>query len=354
MPARIRRLGKWLLATILLASLVAACATLTTTRYRGPISDHFDGNKFHNLVPDVHRDLRQLMRWMWEREPGLWEVTANNSWSAPPPRVDNPDTLQVTFINHSTVLIQVAGINLLTDPIWSERASPLPFAGPKRFRDPGVPFHQLPPIDVVMVSHGHYDHMDLPTLKRLSDRDRPRILVPLGHARTLTRRKIDNVEELDWWDEVVIADGLRVIPVPVQHWTARGLFDRNLALWSGFVIEAPGGPIYFAGDTGYADHFRQAHDRFGAMRFALLPIGAYLPRWFMKPMHTSPADALLALEDLQAHSAMAVHFGTFQLGDDGQHEAASELATLRQGAGITDEAFWIPDFGEGRIIPALE
>ena len=341
------------MAALAVGVLVAACATLSPGRYRGPVSDHFDGRRFHNLTPDIQRNLSQLFRWLRERNPGHWEMTTNNSWPAPPRRVATPGALRVTFVNHSTVLLQTAGINLLTDPIWSDRASPVSFAGPKRFRPPGVPFRQLPSIDIVMVSHGHYDHMDTATLKRLADRDRPRILVPLGHASLLERKGIGNIEELDWWDEVQVSESVRIVPVPVQHWTARGLFDRNLALWSGFVIEAPGGPIYFAGDTGYAAHFTSAKERFGPMRLALLPIGAYLPRWFMKPMHTSPADTLLAYSDLHAQRAMAVHFGTFQLGDDGQYQAAEELARLRHDAGITDEAFWIPDFGEGREIEAL-
>ena len=244
-----------LLAALAAGGLVAACATLSPGHYRGPVSDHFDGRRFHNYTPDIQRDLGQLFRWLRERNPGQWEVTSNNPWPAPPPRVTKPAALRVTFVNHSTVLLQIAGINLLTDPIWSRRASPVSFAGPKRFREPGIPFRQLPHIDIVMVSHGHYDHMDTATLKRLADRDRPRMLVPLGHAAILERKGIGNVEELDWWDEVQVSETVRVIPVPVQHWTARGLFDRNLALWSGFVIEAPGGPVYFAGDTGYAEHF---------------------------------------------------------------------------------------------------
>lgn len=347
-------LAAGLVCVLVGGALIAACATFAPTRYQGAVSDHFDGRRFHNLAPHIQRDLGQLFRWLRDRDPGPWEMAANDLWPKPPSRVTEPGALRVTFVNHSTVLLQLAGLNLLTDPIWSPRASPVSFAGPKRYREPGIPFHALPAIDAIVVSHGHYDHMDIPTLKRLSERDRPRILVPLGHAALLRRKGIDQVEELDWWDQVEVAPGVRIIPVPVQHWTARGLFDRNLALWCGFVVDAPGGPIYFAGDTGYAAHFSMARDRFGPMRLALLPIGAYLPRWFMKSMHTSPEDVLMARDDLAAKRAMAIHFGTFQLGDDGQFQATTQLARLRAQANLDDREFWIPDFGEGRDISPLD
>ena len=242
---------------------------------------------------------------------------------APPDAVDD---LRVTYIGHATALIQVAGLNLLTDPFFSWRASPVQWAGPKRVRAPGLALEDLPRIDAVLVSHNHYDHMDLPSLRRLFDRHRPRIVTPLGNGAIVarTRRPLD-VTEGDWGDRVALGDGVAATFAPALHWSKRGLHDRNMALWSAFVIETPAGTVYFAGDTGYGSgaHFRDIRREFGPVRLALLPIGAYEPRWFMHPQHMNPEEAVKAHLDLAAGLSIGVHHATVQLTDEAIDEPAA-------------------------------
>jgi len=228
-----------------------------------------------------------------------------------PPRSVEGDALRVTFINHATVLLQHRGLNILTDPVWSGRASPFTWAGPRRHRAPGVRFEDLPRIHLVLLSHNHYDHLDLATLRRLSA---SRFLVPLGVAKLLERERIGPVQELDWGESTKIADA-SIHCVPAMHFSARGLFDRNRTLWCGFVIEAAR-MIYFAGDTGFGEHFAQIRERYGAPDLALLPIGAYEPRWFMSAVHMSPEDAVRAHRILGAKTSIAIHHATFQLTDE--------------------------------------
>jgi L-ascorbate metabolism protein UlaG (beta-lactamase superfamily) len=262
--------------------------------------------------------------------------------------------MRVTFVNHSTVLVQMDGINVLTDPIWSERCSPVSFAGPRRVVAPRLRFDELPPIDVVLVSHNHYDHLDLPTLRRIADERRPRILVPRGNKRTLDRRGVDGAEELDWWQSANVRDGVEVHAVPAQHFSGRGFFDRDRALWAGFVVTGPAGAVYFAGDTGFGPHFGEIRERFGPPRLALLPIGAYRPEWFMSRVHTSPDEALRAHEILDAGVSVGIHFGTFRLADDGQDEPAERIATLLKERQGPEPRFWVLGFGESRDVPRVE
>ena len=204
----------------------------------------------------------------------------------------------------------------MTDPIWSERASPFSSLGPYRRRAPGVRFEDLPRIDIVLLSHNHYDHLDLDTLRRLADRGQPQFIVPLGLVRLFRSWNIGQVRELDWGDSVAVA-GTTIHGMPALHFSARGLFDRNRTLWCGYVIEARGQALYFAGDTGFGEHFARIRERFGSPRLALLPIGAYEPRWFMSPVHMAPDEAVRAHEILGARTSIAIHHGTFQLADDG-------------------------------------
>src|SRR6202022_4255719 len=195
------------------------------------------------------------------------------------------------------------------DPIWSARASPVSWAGPQRRNDPGIAFDALPPIDVALVSHGHYDHLDIA----------PRVVTPLGND--VTMRSADDAiraEAFDWHDRVELGNGIAVTMVPTRHWSARGLFDRNKALWASFVMETPAGKIYIVCDSGYGDgkHFRRAAEAHGPLRLAILPIGAYEPRWFMRDQHMNPSDAVKALADCGAEQALAHHHGTFQLTDE--------------------------------------
>jgi len=328
------------------AGLLSGCVS---PRWDAPPNDHFDGKRFHNDEPfDV--GLGDLVRFYATREPGVWKRTLETTPAqAPPSRVDD-GSVRITFINHATVLIQVDGLNVLTDPIWSERASPLSWLGPRRYRPPGLRFEDLPPIDVVMISHNHYDHLDLPTLKRLAAAHRPTMVVAAGDHKLLQAAGIEDVVALDWWQQHRLPNGCALSAVPVKHWSGRRLIpgDRNLSLWAGYVLQTRGGPVYFAGDTGYDAHFTAARERFGAMRAALLPIGAYLPRWLTRYQHMGPADAVRAHMDLQAAFSLGIHHGTFELADDGMHEPAAQLArllrehglhTLRFAAGVEGTAY---------------
>ena len=232
--------------------------------------------------------------------------------------------MRVTLINHATVLMQQGGVNILTDPIWSERASPFSWIGPRRRRLPGVRWEDLPRIDIVLLSHNHYDHLDAATLRRLGARGESQFVVPVGLGRWLRSRNIDPVHELDWGDSVTTR-AVTVHSVPAMHFSARGLFDRNRTLWCGYVMEAADRMIYFAGDTAFGEHFAQIRERFRAPDLALLPIGAYEPRWFMGPVHMAPDEAIRAHEILGAKTSIAMHHGTFQLSDEGIDTPKTQL-----------------------------
>lgn len=298
---------------------LAAGWALSAPRYRGPKSDHFDGKKFHNLAPTEHAGFTDMVRWLSNRDEGPWDPWRNSAQTRVPERVPG-DAMRITWVNHATMLIQTGNVNILTDPIWSDRCSPVSFAGPKRHHPPGIRFEDLPPIDVVVLSHNHYDHTDLPTLDRLRREHAPRVFAGLGNGAL-----VEGATDLDWWQSVDIASGVRLHAVPAQHFSSRGLADRDANLWCGYVIETPGGPIYFAGDTGWGPHFEMIRERFGAMRLAILPIGAFRPVWFMRAVHISPSEAVRAAQALGARVSIPMHYGTFHLGDDGQDEPAEVL-----------------------------
>lgn len=323
-------------------------------RYYGPASDHFDGKRFHNQVDVKHGGVVDGIRWMRTRDPGPWRTWTDGPPGPRPPRGVGAGELRVTFVNHATVLLQMDGINMLTDPVWSERCSPVSWAGPKRVRPPGILLEDLPPIDLVLVSHNHYDHLDIPTLTWLADRDHPRIVVALGNRAFLERRGLPNVDEIDWWQTVAIHPGIRVTAVPAQHFSARGPWDRDRALWAGFTIVGAGGSVYFAGDTGLGPHFDQIKQRFAPIRLALLPIGAFRPAWFMSRVHLSPAEAVRVHQMLDAGTSVGIHFGTFNLADDGEDEAPAGLATALDRLEGAASRFWILGFGEGRDVPTLD
>ena len=261
-----------------------------------------------------------------------------------PPTV-RPDDVAVTFVGHATFLIQTASTNLLTDPVYAERASPVSFAGPRRVRAPGVRFDDLPAISLVLLSHNHYDHCDLGTLRAIDRRFRPRLVTPIGNGRLLRSAGIRQVEEIDWWQRANTAP-LPITLTPAQHFSARGMLDRNRALWGGFLIEAAGRRIFFAADSGYGPHFREIAARLGPFDLALLPIGAYEPRWFMKDIHMNPGEAVQAHLDLGPRHSIAMHFGTFQLTPEGIDEPVRELAKALRDRGVPPERFRTLGVGE--------
>jgi L-ascorbate metabolism protein UlaG (beta-lactamase superfamily) len=303
---------------------------------------HFDGRRFFNPNGANGQPFWMVPRLL---------LTPRTRWpsevSVEPRRPPDPglDEVVVTFVGHATFLIQAAAANVLIDPVYSRRASPVSFAGPHRARAPGVRFDDLPPISLVLLSHNHYDHCDLGTLQLLERRFHPTVVTPRGNGRLLRSAGIRQVEEIDWW-ETASAAPLPITLTPAQHFSARGPLDRNRALWGGFLIGAAGHRILFAGDSGYGPHFREIGARLGPIDLALLPIGAYEPRWFMKDIHMNPAEAVQAHLDLAARRSIAMHFGTFQLTPEGIDEPVQELAKALRERGVAAERFRTVEVGE--------
>jgi L-ascorbate metabolism protein UlaG (beta-lactamase superfamily) len=310
----------------------------------GEFPKHFDGKRYYNPNAPRVGGFRDLIRWKLstrpERSP---RFVSDVDQTIPLRRIEGPE-LRATFVNHSTVLLQQNGFNILTDPIWSERTSPLSWIGPRRHRIPGISWDDVPPIDTVLLSHNHYDHLDLPTLRRLAARGNSTFIVPIGVAKLLRSKNIGPVQELDWGESHALPR-FTVHSVPALHFSSRGLFDRNRTLWCGYMIECHGRMVYFAGDTAFGPHFAQIRRKFGSPHLALLPIGAYLPRWFMSPVHMDPEGAVKAHEILGAKTSIAIHHGTFQLADDGIDTPKKELAAC------APDSFLILDNGQFRDIP---
>ncbi|MDE2285851.1 MAG: MBL fold metallo-hydrolase, partial [Hyphomicrobiales bacterium] len=283
------------------------------------------------------------------RTKAKWPAWAPSPYADRPPERITGARWRISYVGHASFLVQAAGLNILLDPVWSARASPFRFAGPKRVNDPGIAFADLPPIDVVLVSHAHYDHLDVRTLSRLASSHRPRVITPLGNG-TIMRSHDPAIaaQEYDWHDRVEIARGVAVTPVPTRHWSARSLSDRNMALWASFVIETPSGGIYFVADSGYGEgrHFLAVRERYGPLRLAILPIGAYEPRWFMRDQHMNPAESVQALIDCGAELALAHHHGTFQLTDEAIDAPRIALSEALVDAGIPAERFRVLQPGQ--------
>jgi L-ascorbate metabolism protein UlaG (beta-lactamase superfamily) len=305
-------------------------------------SDHFDGRRFFNPTGANGQPfwrVPQLLLTPQIRWPAVVPVEPQV-----PPR-PGPNETAVTFIGHSSFLIQVGATAVLIDPVYAERASPFSFAGPRRVRAPGVRFDDLPPISLVLLSHNHYDHCDIKTLQLVERRFHPLVVTPVGNGRLLRSAGMGRVEELDWW-ETTRAGALPITITPAQHFSARHMFDRNRALWGGFLIETGGQRILYAGDSGYGPHFREVARRLGPIDLALIPIGAYEPRWFMQDIHMNPAEAVRAHLDLEARRSIAMHFGTFQLTPEGIDEPVRDLAKAMSESGVAREQFRAIEVGE--------
>jgi L-ascorbate metabolism protein UlaG (beta-lactamase superfamily) len=312
------------------------------------ISNHYDGKFYHNQFPSTaKRKLKDVLYWLVFHKHKRWpRQTTLKSPKIPVNRVKGPQ-IDVTFINHSTLLIQIGGINILTDPIWSYRCSPFKWLGPRRVALPGIKFEDLPPIDIVLISHNHYDHMDLPTIKLLNKMHHPQFVVSLGNQKYLQKHFIQNVIEMDWWQEMTLSLGnTKLVFVPAQHSSGRGLFDQNKTLWGGFVLEIQTRRIYFAGDTSYGFHFKHIREKYGAIDLALLPIGTYKPSWFMSPVHMSPHEAVKAHLDLEADQSIGMHFGTFQLSDESIDSPIRDLKEALRFFGLPESKFVALNQGE--------
>ena len=315
---------------------------------RFAISDHCDGQHFFNPGPSVPaHGLLQVLRWKLQSRRPVWLRPVSDPVFAPPPSVVAPDTVAISFVNHATFLIRFRGAVVLTDPIFSQRCSPVSWAGPVRARPPGIAMADLPRPDVVLLSHNHYDHMDLPSLRELQQRHAPRFVTMLGNSRTLAKCGIA-ATELDWWQEMTVG-AARITATPARHFAARTPLDRNRSLWGGFMVSVAAGQVLFAGDSGAGPHWHAISARLGAPDVALLPIGAYEPRWFMAPVHMNPAEAVQAHLALGARQSVGMHFGTFQLTDEAIDAPLCALNAARQTAGLEPATFTTHGCGETRL-----
>ncbi len=336
-----------------------------------PPSDHFTGEVFFNppgvappsaaVSPPVDPQpasggagsrLVAILRWRFGGERKPWPPQPPDPKPAGDPQaLPPPGAASVTFIGHSTFLIRVGALTILTDPVFSERCSPVAWAGPKRARPPGRAFRALPKIDLLLVSHNHYDHMDLPSLRAIARRDRPQVVTPLGNAHHLRKAGLDRITELDWWQSTTLPGDTRITATPARHFSSRSLSDRNRSLWSGFMLEIGGHRLFFAGDSGAGRHWAEIGERLGAPALALIPIGAYEPRSIMASVHVNPEEAVAAHQALGSRQSVGMHFGTFQLTDEAIDAPPAALAAARVAAGLSAEAFVTLGFGETRLFP---
>ncbi|MDP2855060.1 MAG: MBL fold metallo-hydrolase [Smithellaceae bacterium] len=357
-----RKIKRFSFFTLFLAALLVGDGSMTvnavheegTTQGKQQLAHHTT-NGFRNIYDYPEHGFASFLRWKLGRAPdeGPAIIPVQKIPYAPDivapdyQRIDhpNPAKIQITWIGHATFLIQVEGINILTDPVFNNKASPLGI-GFERKSPPGIPFDRLPPIHAVLLSHNHYDHLDLYTVKKLGNS--PKYFIPLKLGQWFRDQKITNYTEMDWWNTSIFK-GIRVVSVPGQHFSRRAVRDGNKTLWAGWVLETKHGKILFAGDTGYSPHFKEIREKLGPMRLALLPIGSYRPRWFMKTIHMDPPDAVSAHKDLQAEQSIAMHWGTFYIADEPLGEPPLYLKRALKEASISDDSFLIMKFGETRI-----
>ncbi len=345
-----------------------ACASATDAEpaNKPAPQHHRDGGFQNNYMDFAPKGLGAFLSWRWN---------AMRNGLPPPPLAPTPRVAPdlafiqsnaragqamapaVTWVGHATVLAQLGGINMLTDPIFSEHASPVGFAGPKRAQPPGLALDQLPRIDLVVISHNHYDHCDAPTLQALNLQPGgpPQFLVPLGLKAWMAELGITQVREMDWWQSHQLG-AVEVVMTPVQHWSGRSLTDRMQTLWGGWAVFAPDAHLFFAGDTGYSPDFSDIAKRFAARQpdggfdIALIPVGAYKPRWFMKEQHVNPDEAVQMHQDLRSRQSLGIHWGTFELTDEPLDEPPRALARSRQKAGVTEQDFFVLAIGQTRRV----
>lgn len=337
-----------LLGIVLTAALGGALfgLSISAPRYKGPVSDHFDGKDFHNL-PDENgqpvnpKGFREVIGWLLHRErTESWPDYHDDPPGPKPEARIMGDSVRVTFINHATVLLQFDGLNVITDPVYYDRVGPVQFAGIKRNRPPGIRFDDLPKIDILLLSHNHWDHLDIGTVQKLCQRDQPKVFCTLGVKQFLEDKGCRNVTEMDWRQSIVVNDSTTIHCVPAQHFSGRGLLDRQGTLWAGYVIDSKvAGKLYFAGDSGYGPFFKKIGEQFGALRLALIPIGAFKPKWFMAPVHCSPDQAVQIHQDVRSQQSVAIHFGTFPLADDGEREPVVVLDSALRAQQINPSQF---------------
>lgn len=332
----------WML--ILLAVVLQGCSY-----YEGPPSDHFDGERFHNKK--AGNGLGDHLKWFWEMETVEWPEWIDDPVQPAPPQKVGRGDLRATFVNQATVLIQMDGINILTDPFWSERGGPTSWMGAKRVRAPGIKLDDLPPIDIILISHDHYDHLDFPTLERIMERHHPVLLTGLGVGKRLDGFDTLKIVELDWWDHYRYSDEIQITFVPAKHSSGRGMFDADKTLWGAFVIESPHGRVLFFGDTAYGDFIEDIRKRYEGFRLGILPIGSYEPYWFMGTEHMNPEDAVRIHRSLNIQTSMGVHFATIAEHPEQTIDAhEKDLSEALEKYDIPASEFLIPGFGEGRDI----
>lgn len=312
---------------LLFIAIVLVYLATQNTYYQGPSIQNFTGKKFIDPNNPYANSFLDFLKWQLTKTNKPWPEKIPLKLTATPLNSITDNKVHITYVGHACFLIQINNTNILTDPIWSDRASPFSFIGPKRVIDPGIKFDDLPNIDIVLISHNHYDHLDLPTINRLWKKFQPKIITPLGNDTIIKKiNKNIKVTTKNWHEKVIINNNISINVEPVQHWSARGLFDKNHALWSGFLIETKSnGNIYFAGDTGYSNYFKQTKQKFKTINLAILPIGAYKPRWFMQHAHMNPQDAIQASKDLGSPLTIPSHFDVFPLADEDYLEARITL-----------------------------
>lgn len=314
-----------------------------------PASDHFNGKTFFNPRHE-DRTWRDVLRWRRTSRPRPWPAVVPLVGHPPPPAPRETEWA-ITFIGHATFLVQSTQGNFLTDPHFGEVCGPLNRFGPRRVQPPGLALEKLPRIDVILLSHDHYDHCDLPTLRALARSHDPLVVTPLANAPLIRRAGLRHVIELDWWRAHSPAAGAQVTLTPARHWSNRLSGTRNARLWGGFHVRLGPRAWWFAGDTGYDPTlFRDIRNRLAAPDLAFIPIGAYEPRWFMAAQHCNPAEAVQIHRDVGARTSIGMHWGTWQLTDEGREEPLRALAEARAAAGLPKEAFRTLTAGETLVV----